>query len=263
MHEYHVGIVDESFPYEDSELEYLRRRRVQRHAKADYSRENLFPMPSCIRLCSNWKFWVVLISLACIICIIFIVIWINWTRSRSGNVWGDEGPLGPEQPPAVCYKCSNYAHIMDGRELNSNIDIERGEGGGAEVGGALGIAVEIEGPRQELCQEVVNRTALAETQVLSNDDCGDSLYNGCFKMITKTYRMTSNIGHELLSVTIVTRNCVEIPKGFPLGCYKTFGGGGMERETCYCKGNYCNSALPLHSSLLLHLFLFTLAKLFR
>nr|CDS27260.1 fructose 26 bisphosphatase TIGAR [Hymenolepis microstoma] len=204
-----------SSPYEYSELEYLRRRRIQQNVKVGNSRENLFPMPSCIQLCSNWKLWAVLTTLASIICIIFIVIWINWNRSHSGYVWGDEGPLGPEQPPAICYKCNNYAHIMDGRELNSNVDIEHGDAGGAEIGGALGVAVEIEDPRQELCQEFVNQTALAETQAPDNDDCGDSLYNGCFKMVTKAYRMTSNIGHELLSVTIVTRNCVEIPKTIP------------------------------------------------
>lgn len=234
----------------------------QQNPKADDSKEKLFPMPRCTPPCSNWKFWAVIISLAIIICVIFTVMWINWARSHSGYVWGDEGPLGPEQPPAVCYKCNNYAHIMDGRELNSKTDVEHDGAGGVEIGGALGIAVEIEDPRQELCQEFVNRTALAETQAPSDDDCGDSLYNGCFKMVTKTYRMTSNIGREQLSVTIVTRDCVEIPKSIPLGCYKTFGGAGMERETCYCKGNYCNSALPIHEWLLLKLLLYILIKLF-
>ena len=209
-------------------------------------------MPRCNTAQSSaWKFWAVALSLAIIICFIGIALWVAWARSNSGlgsNV--DDKPQGPELPPAICYKCNNYAYIMDGRELNSNTDVERGDGGAIEVGGALGVAVDIDDPREGLCQEFVNRTALAETQSPADDDCGDSLYNGCFKMVTKSYRLTSNIGREQLSVTIVTRNCVEIPRSIPLGCYKTFGGAGMERETCYCKGNYCNSDDALGGSLL-------------
>ena len=197
------------------------------------------------------KFWAVALSLIIIICFIGIDLWVAWTRSSSGlGNNDDDQPQGPELPPAICYKCNNYAYIMDGRELNSNTDLERGEGGAVEVGGALGVAVDIEEPIEVLCQEFVNRTALAETQSPVDDDCGDSRYNGCFKMVTKSYRLTSNVGREQLSVTIVTRNCVEIPPSIPLGCYKTFGGAGMERETCYCKGNYCNTGAAVSRSVL-------------
>lgn len=219
-------------------------------------------MPPCNPLCRNWKFWTVIISIASIICVSLIILWITWTRSRAGYEWGDEGPLRPDPPPAVCFKCSNYDHIMDGMKINSNVDVEIEEGGGAEVGGGLGIAVEIEDPRQELCQEFVNRTALDDTKSPDDDDCGDSLYNGCFKMVTKSYRMTANIGRELLSVTIVTRGCVEIPNTIPVGCYKTFGGAGMERETCYCKGHYCNSGIRMTVSYLLLFILSVFAKHF-
>lgn len=227
---------------------------LQQNVRANSPKERLFQMPYFKSVCStSWKFWGVLLSLLVIIFFVGIALWIAWARSNSEYNWGDEGPLGPELPPAICYKCSNYAHVMEGRQLSSNIDVERSESGGIEVGGALGIAVDVEDQRQVLCQEFVNRTALAETQSPSDDDCGDSLYNGCFKMVTKSYRLISNVGREQLSATIVTRNCAEIPKSISLGCYKTFGGAGMERETCYCKGNYCNSATPEVGSILLSL----------
>ncbi|VDD76375.1 unnamed protein product [Mesocestoides corti] len=237
MYEYDAGVHVVHSPYAYTDPESIR-QRIEKRNKED--RKPFCPNSQC---CppqrSAWKFWAVALSLVLIICFIGIAIWVAWTRSSSLQST-DEGPQGPELPPAICYKCNNYAHVMDGREVNSNVDVERAEGGAAEVAGALGVAVNVGDPRRELCQEFVNRTALAETQSPADDDCGDSLYNGCFKMTTKSYRLTANVGREQLSVTIVTRNCVEIPRSIPLGCYKTFGGAGMERETCYCKGNYCN-----------------------
>lgn len=107
--------------------------------------------------------------------------------------------------------------------------------------------------REEMCQEYVNRTAFAETETPSSDICNNGSYNGCFKMVTKSYRFISNKSRNQLIATIVTRNCVDIPRSFPLGCYKTWGGAGMERETCYCKGNYCNLATPNFKHIILNL----------
>ncbi|EUB62159.1 hypothetical protein ECG_04149 [Echinococcus granulosus] len=253
MYEYRPGMAVVSSPYGYDDPQLVRQRNDK---PAGEEKEGICPMPRCRPAKSSaWKFWAVALSLIIILCFIGIALWVAWARSNSGFAEADEGPQGPELPPAICYKCNNYAHIMDGRELSSNIDVEHSEGGAAKVEGALGVAVDVDNPQQELCQEFVNRTALAETQSPADDDCGDSLYNGCFKMITKSYRLTSNVGREQLSVTIVTRNCVEIPRSIPLGCYKTFGGAGMERETCYCKGNYCNVGTTIGASTLLGMIL--------
>nr|CDS27186.1 conserved hypothetical protein [Hymenolepis microstoma] len=195
------------------------------------------------------KIWAIVLGLLVATLFVGTAVWIIWTRSSYSYSWNDEGPLGRENPPAIRYKCSNYFHIMDGREVSSNTDVVRSESGGTENSGYLGVAIGVESPGQELCQEVVNRTALAETQVPLDDNCGDSLYDGCFKMITRSFRLVPNIGQERLSVTIVSRNCAEIPKDLPLGCYKTFGGLGMERELCYCKGTYCNSDISMQGSI--------------
>ncbi|VDN98547.1 unnamed protein product [Rodentolepis nana] len=196
------------------------------------------------------KFWAIVLSLLVTSILVGTVAWIIWTRLSRSHSWNDEGPLRSENPPAICYKCSNYFHIMDGREVYSNIDVLKGESGGTENSGYRGVARDVEDPRQELCQEVVNRTALAETQVPLDDDCGDSLYDGCFKMVTRSFRLVPNVGRERLSVTIVSRNCAEIPKNLALGCYKTFGGLGMERELCYCEGTYCNSDVSMKGSII-------------
>ncbi|KAM7537676.1 hypothetical protein Aperf_G00000066070 [Anoplocephala perfoliata] len=260
MYGYRPGIAVIASPYERSEQDYLRKRREKRNVKVDDAQEGLFPMSPFDSTSSlSWKLCAVLLGLLIIIFFTGIAVWIAWVRWNSGYNWGDEGPLGPDPSPAVCYKCSNYAHIMEGQQLFPGSDVERSESGGVEVSGALGIAVNLDSQQEVLCREFVNRTALAETQSLSHDDCGDSLYDGCFKMITKSYRLTSNVGREQLSVTIVTRNCVELPKGMSLGCYRSFGGAGMERVICYCKGNYCNSATSeagfISLGLLLSLFL--------
>ncbi|VDL60234.1 unnamed protein product [Hymenolepis diminuta] len=251
MYDYRPGIAVSASPNRYDGHDHLLRHRAKINVASDDSRERLFPIPygNGSRLISSLKLGIIILSLLAALIFIGIVVWIIWTRSSYSYPWSDEGPLGPENPPAICYKCSNYFHMMDGREVNSNIDVEKGESGGIEISGYLGVAIDVEDPRQELCQEVVNRTALAEIQVPLDDDCGDSLYDGCFKMVTKSFRMVPNIGREALSVTVVTRNCAELPKNLPLGCYKTFGGAGMEREICYCKGNYCNSAISMQGSI--------------
>lgn len=196
----------------------------------------------------SWKFWTVTLSLLVIICFIGIALWVAWARSNSRYNWDRESLHRPEFPPVICYKCNN-AYIKNAQKLISNIIMERNKSSEAEAFRAGG-AADVEDPRQELCQEFVNRTALAEIQSPSDDVCSNGSFNGCFKMVTKSYRLISNEGRKQLSATIVTRNCAEIPRIVPLGCYKTVGGASMERETCYCEGNYCNSVSPICASLL-------------
>ncbi|KAM7537919.1 hypothetical protein Aperf_G00000066115 [Anoplocephala perfoliata] len=243
MYGYRPGIAVIATPYERSEQDYLQKSREKRNVKVDDAQEGLFPMSPFDSTSSlSWKLCAVLLGLLIIIFFTGIAVWIAWVRWNSGYNWGDEGPLGPDPSPAVCYKCNNYEQILEGRQLSSPSDVKRSESGGIQVSGAIGVGVDVGNQKQILCREFVNRTALAATRSLSKDNCGDSLYDGCFKMITKSYRLTPNLGRERLIVTVVTRNCAELPKGMSLGCYRSFGGAAIERVICYCKGNYCNSA---------------------
>lgn len=114
--------------------------------------------------------------------------------------------------------------------------------------GPVGIEADLN--TDALCQEFVNRSGLVEFQY-SSDDCETANFNGCYKLVTKYYHYMSHLGHRELTFVVVTRNCAEIPPTVSPGCYTTTGGAGLEREMCFCKGNYCNAARRLHISLVL------------
>ncbi|VDM03714.1 unnamed protein product [Schistocephalus solidus] len=150
-------------------------------------------------------------------------------------------PILPDpMQPATCYRCDNYLNLMVGKNINAQKDVEMTGQFGGSVVGAGGIASELSKPEDvDLCAEYVNRSALVSLQS-DGDFCEEHRFNGCFKMITKSYRVTAGLGREQLVVTVVTRNCAEIPETISLGCQKIYGGAGMVRELCYCKGDYCN-----------------------
>ncbi|VDN13505.1 unnamed protein product [Dibothriocephalus latus] len=161
-------------------------------------------------------------------------------------------PLLPDPvPPATCYRCDNYANLMIGKNINAQKDVVMINQFGGNVIGAGGVGSEFGTQAMgELCAERVNRSALADFQ--SGDDfCEENRYNGCFKMVTKSYRVAAGLGREQLVVTVVTRNCAEIPETISLGCQKIYGGAGMVRELCYCKGDYCNGMAKLEAPALI------------
>ncbi|KAL7055417.1 hypothetical protein AAHC03_022648 [Spirometra sp. Aus1] len=173
-------------------------------------------------------------------------------------------PLLPDPvPPATCYRCDNYFNLMFGRRINSQEDVQMVGPFGGSVIGAGGIASEF-GRQEEadLCAEYVNRSALVSFRS-DGDFCEEQRFNGCFKMITKSYRVTAGLGREQLVVTVVTRNCAEIPETISLGCQKIYGGAGMVRELCYCKGDYCNGKANLQAPICINVLFMALLLWFR
>ncbi|KAM7538051.1 hypothetical protein Aperf_G00000065685 [Anoplocephala perfoliata] len=237
-------------PREREEKEYRHGRRNKTDDKKENVKKGFFARLRCNSSCRNsWKFWTVTLSLLVIICFIGIALWVAWMRSHSGCNYDGVCFQRKEFLPIICYKCSNNPYIKNARKLVPDVVLNSNKSGGSEV--VLGGASDVKDPLQELCQEFVNQTALAESKSPSDDVCSNGSFNGCFKMVTKSYRLISNEGRVQLSATIVSRNCVEIPRIVPLGCYKTNGGASMERETCYCKGNYCNAVVKIRGSLLI------------
>ncbi|CAH8576610.1 unnamed protein product [Heterobilharzia americana] len=90
-----------------------------------------------------------------------------------------------------------------------------------------------------LCSERVNRSAI---QLLIDSDnygeCENINYDGCAKIVTKSWRVKPQLGVPTLAAVVVSRTCAAIPEGYGVGCFSSVGGAGMRRTVCYCRGNF-------------------------
>ncbi|PAA92909.1 hypothetical protein BOX15_Mlig027592g3, partial [Macrostomum lignano] len=117
--------------------------------------------------------------------------------------------------------------------------------------------------------EILKRYCGIEARITDSNqaDCGGADYDGCVKIVTRSYRYhidREGVGMrapETLISTVVTRDCAEIPKAMGVGCHMLYGAGSTT-EMCYCKGDYCNAAGRLqlqHGLLMGHLLLLLLS----
>lgn len=92
-----------------------------------------------------------------------------------------------------------------------------------------------------LCSERVNRSAIKLLIDSANyGKCENINYNGCAKIVTKSWRVRPQLGVPTLTAVVVSRTCAAIPEGYGVGCFNSVGGAGMRRTICYCRGNFCN-----------------------
>ncbi|KAF5404656.1 hypothetical protein PHET_01725 [Paragonimus heterotremus] len=151
--------------------------------------------------------------------------------------------------PTRCYTCDNYASVETGVRPGVGsglawLDGKPVQGGwsklsshGVNSNGLTAVQA------SRLCSERVNRTRMRRL-IDSQDygECPNANYDGCVKLVTKSYRVKAQIGVPVLSAVVVSRTCAIIPEAMGVGCFDSVGGAGMRRTICYCRGNFCNSA---------------------
>ncbi|CAH8553057.1 unnamed protein product [Schistosoma turkestanicum] len=149
-----------------------------------------------------------------------------------------------------CFTCDNYASLSE----NSGFRPGPGTGlawfgGKPVVGGWTSMSSNGNQIRSgltalqvsRLCSERVNRSAIKLLIDSENyGKCENVNYNGCAKIVTKSWRVRPQLGVPLLAAVVVSRTCAAIPEGYGVGCFKSVGGAGMRRTVCYCRGNFCN-----------------------
>ncbi|KAA0197100.1 Palmitoyltransferase [Fasciolopsis buskii] len=158
-----------------------------------------------------------------------------------------------------CYECDNYASVgaetrpsaasglvwMGGKPVLSGQTILSSSG---TVMGSSLTALQA----SRLCSETVNRTAMRRLITSkSYGKCSGVRYDGCAKLVTKSYRVKSQLGRLVLSAVVVSRMCAHIPEGMGVGCFDSVGGAEMRRRLCYCRGNFCNRAYRRKSFIML------------
>ncbi|KAH8856211.1 Palmitoyltransferase-like protein [Schistosoma japonicum] len=156
------------------------------------------------------------------------------------------------QSVQYCYICDNYA------SLSADFSMRPGPGTGLAWFGGKPIVggwtrISSNGNQLQngltslqmsrLCSERVNRSAI--TLLIDSDNygkCENINYNGCAKIVTKSWRVRSQLGVPVLTAVVVSRTCATIPEGYGVGCFNSVGGAGMRRTICYCRGNFCNDS---------------------
>lgn len=160
-----------------------------------------------------------------------------------------ETPKPTSKVPLKCYICNNYASVetgvrpgaasglawLDGKPVIGGLSKQSSDGNTLDGLTAIQAA--------KLCSERVDRTAM-QALIDSNEYgvCPNVNYNGCAKIVTKSYRVRPQVGKSMLSAVVVSRVCAVIPVAMGVGCFQTAGGAGVRRTVCYCEGNFCNTS---------------------
>ncbi|CAH8656163.1 unnamed protein product [Schistosoma rodhaini] len=152
-----------------------------------------------------------------------------------------------------CYVCDNYASLSESSGFRPGPGTGLAWFGGKPVvggwtsmssngnqlrGGLTSLQI------SRLCSERVNRSAIKLLIDSENyGKCENINYDGCVKIVTKSWRVRSQLGVPSLSAVVVSRTCAAIPEGYGVGCFNSVGGAGMRRTICYCRGNFCNHSV--------------------
>ncbi|TPP61786.1 Palmitoyltransferase [Fasciola gigantica] len=168
-----------------------------------------------------------------------------------------------------CYQCDNYASV--GAEARPGVASGLAWMGGKPVlsgqtilssSGTLVASSLTALQASRLCSEKVNRTAM-RALITSNSygTCSGFAYDGCAKIVTKSYRVKSQLGRLVLSAVVVSRTCAHVPEGMGVGCFDSVGGAEMRRRLCYCRGDFCNRTSSRKQLVLLIFFCIGFMKL--
>ncbi|GAA54817.1 hypothetical protein CLF_105500 [Clonorchis sinensis] len=179
------------------------------------------------------------IAIAACCSLLFAILQISWTGSAHNN----HSP----STRARCYICDNYASVEPGASISAASGLAWLGGkpiaGGWSESGSAGTNQNGLSATQaaRLCTERVNRSRI-RALIGSHDygECPNKSYDGCAKIVTKSYRVKAQIGYPVLSAVVVTRTCAVVPSGMGVGCFRSAGGAGMRRTICYCRGDFCN-----------------------
>ncbi|CAH8618841.1 unnamed protein product [Schistosoma margrebowiei] len=149
-----------------------------------------------------------------------------------------------------CFVCDNYASLSDSSGFRPGPGTGLAWFGGKPVvGGWTSMSSNGNHLRNgltslqisRLCSERVNRSAIKLLIDSENyGKCENINYNGCAKIVTKSWRVRPQLGVPSLTAVVVSRTCAAIPEGYGVGCFNSVGGAGMRRTICYCRGNFCN-----------------------
>ncbi|VDP75736.1 unnamed protein product [Echinostoma caproni] len=146
-----------------------------------------------------------------------------------------------------CYTCDNYASVGSGGRPGAASGLAwmggkpvlTGQTAQSNTGSMNGGMNAIQASR--LCAEKVNRTAMrALITSKSYGLCSGVAFDGCAKIVTKSYRIKPQAGTLILSAVVVSRTCAHIPEGLGIGCFDTVGGAEIRQRICYCRGPFCN-----------------------
>ncbi|KAL3319359.1 hypothetical protein Ciccas_001981, partial [Cichlidogyrus casuarinus] len=121
----------------------------------------------------------------------------------------------------LCFTCNNYASIgQDAKAHKKGIATFGGRpvhGGMSYIGSDPTAGEEFtDVQRATLCAEKVDRKQIL--RLITEEEpgtCRSKAYNGCFKLVTKGYRIQSHTGRNVLVATVVTRGCMQLNPGEP------------------------------------------------
>ncbi|CAH8648017.1 unnamed protein product [Dicrocoelium dendriticum] len=161
-----------------------------------------------------------------------------------------ETPKPTQKVPLRCFVCNNYASVETGVRPGPSSGLAWLDGkpviGGLSKQSSNDINT-VDGltavQTAKLCSEHVDRTKM--TALIDSKDygvCPNVNYNGCAKIVTKSFRVRPQVGKAMLAAVVVSRVCAVIPEAMGVGCFQTAGGAGMRRTVCYCEGNFCNTS---------------------